>query len=155
MAFPSTGRQFDGARQAAQLAKLASTTRSRERTMKVTGLEVLRADAGWRNYYFLKLSTDDGVTGWSEFDEGFGSPGITAVIERLTPKIVGQDAMDHKRIFFEPYSARRRAGWSPRGSARSRTRSWTPKPRRSACRATRCSAASCATGCGFTGRIAR
>ena len=57
--------------------------------MKVTGLEVLRADAGWRNYYFLKLTTDDGVTGWSEFDEGFGSPGISAVIERLTPKVVG------------------------------------------------------------------
>ena len=47
--------------------------------MKVTGLEVLRADAGWRNYYFLKLTTDDGITGWSEFDEGFGSPGISAV----------------------------------------------------------------------------
>src|SRR5579862_5359826 len=77
--------------------------------MKVTGLEVLRADAGWRNYYFLKLTTDDGVTGWSEFDEGFGSPGITAVIDRLSAKVVGQDAMDHERIFFELYSATRPA----------------------------------------------
>jgi galactonate dehydratase len=77
--------------------------------MKVTGLEVLRADAGWRNYYFLKLTTDDGVTGWSEFDEGFGSPGITAVIDRLSPKVIGQDAMDHERIFFELYSATRPA----------------------------------------------
>ena len=77
--------------------------------MKVTGLEVLRADAGWRNYYFLKLTTDDGVAGWSEFDEGFGSPGISAVIERLTPKVVGQDAMDHERVFFELYSATRPA----------------------------------------------
>ena len=51
--------------------------------MKVTGLEVLRCDAGWRNYYFLKLSTDGDIVGWSEFDGGFGSPGITAVIERL------------------------------------------------------------------------
>jgi galactonate dehydratase len=77
--------------------------------MKVTGLEVLRADAGWRNYYFLKLTTDDGITGWSEFDEGFGSPGITAVIDRLSPKVIGQDAMNHERIFFELYSATRPA----------------------------------------------
>src|SRR6202047_985884 len=77
--------------------------------MKVTGLEVLRADAGWRNYYFLKLTTDDGITGWSEFDEGFGSPGITAVIDRLSPKGIGQDAVDHERIYFELYSATRPA----------------------------------------------
>jgi L-alanine-DL-glutamate epimerase-like enolase superfamily enzyme len=43
--------------------------------MKVAGLEIPRCDAGWRNYHFLKLATDDGIVGWSEFDEGFGSPG--------------------------------------------------------------------------------
>ena len=43
--------------------------------MKVAGLGILRCDAGWRNYHFLKLTTDDGIIGWSEFDEGFGSPG--------------------------------------------------------------------------------
>ena len=62
--------------------------------MKVTGLEVLRCDAGWRNYYFLKLSTEGGIVGWSEFDEGFGSPGITAVIERLASRVIG-----HSRAF--------------------------------------------------------
>ena len=41
--------------------------------MKVTKLETLRCGAGWRNYNFLKLSTDEGIVGWSEFDEGFGS----------------------------------------------------------------------------------
>ena len=55
--------------------------------MKVTRLDVLRCDAGWRNYYFLKLSTDAGIVGWSEFDEGFGSPGITAVIDRLAGRV--------------------------------------------------------------------
>ena len=43
--------------------------------MKVNSLEILRCDAGWRNYHFLKLTTDEGIVGWSEFDEGFGSPG--------------------------------------------------------------------------------
>jgi len=43
--------------------------------MKVAGLDVLRCDAGWRNNHFLKLTTDEGIVGWSEFDEGLGSPG--------------------------------------------------------------------------------
>lgn len=42
--------------------------------MKVTGLEVLRADAGWRNYYFLKLSTDDGVVCGASSTRGSGRP---------------------------------------------------------------------------------
>jgi galactonate dehydratase len=77
--------------------------------MKVTGLDVLSCDAGWRNYYFLKLSTDDGIVGWSEFDEGFGSPGITAVIQRLKPRVLGHSVMDHERIFAELYAATRPA----------------------------------------------
>ncbi|HJY48027.1 MAG TPA: hypothetical protein VJ349_05190 [Stellaceae bacterium] len=71
--------------------------------MKVKGLEVLRCDAGWRNYHFLKLTTDEDVVGWSEFDEGFGSPGVSAVIERLAGRVVGQPVFDHERIYTELY----------------------------------------------------
>ena len=48
--------------------------------MKVTAVETIECDAGWRNYYFVKISTDKGITGWSEYDEGFGSPGVGAII---------------------------------------------------------------------------
>ena len=58
--------------------------------MKVTAIETLACDAGWRNYHFVKLTTDQGIVGWSEFSEDFGSPGIGAVIRRLTAKVVGQ-----------------------------------------------------------------
>jgi galactonate dehydratase len=71
--------------------------------MKVESLEILRCDAGWRNYHFLKLTTDSGIVGWSEFDEGFGSPGVSAVIERLAGRIVGQPVFDHERIYTELY----------------------------------------------------
>src|SRR5258707_12692585 len=77
------------------VAYAASEWQQRNLVMKVTGLEVLRCDAGWRNYYFLKLSTDGGITGWSEFDEGFGSPGITAVIDHLAGRVVAQHASHH------------------------------------------------------------
>ena len=35
---------------------------------KVASVELLSCDAGWRNYHFVKITTDDGVIGWSEFD---------------------------------------------------------------------------------------
>ena len=43
--------------------------------MRIERIETLACDAGWRNYHFLKLVTDDGVVGWSEFDEAFAPPG--------------------------------------------------------------------------------
>ena len=77
--------------------------------MKVSGLDILRCDAGWRNYHFLKLTTDEGITGWSEFDEGFGSPGVGAVIERMAGRVVGQRVFDHERIYAELYCLTRPA----------------------------------------------
>jgi galactonate dehydratase len=71
--------------------------------MKVAKVETLSCDAGWRNYYFCKVTTDTGLVGWSEFDEGFGSPGVGAVIHRLAARVVGQSAMDHERIYAELY----------------------------------------------------
>jgi galactonate dehydratase len=76
---------------------------------KITGIEILSADAGWRNYHFVKLTTEDGVTGWSEFDEGFGSPGVGAAIQRLSARVVGQNALQHERIYTELYAATRPA----------------------------------------------
>jgi L-alanine-DL-glutamate epimerase-like enolase superfamily enzyme len=69
--------------------------------MKVTAVETLVCDAGWRNYFFVKLSTDAGITGWSEYDEGFGSPGVGAIIEQLAKRLVGQDVNRHERFFQE------------------------------------------------------
>jgi galactonate dehydratase len=74
---------------------------------KVRSVDILACDAGWRNYHFVKITTDDGVVGWSEFDEGFGSPGVGAVIQRLSARVVGQNALQHERIYAELFSATR------------------------------------------------
>ena len=77
--------------------------------MKVTSIETLACDAGWRNYHFVKLTTSDGIVGWSEYSEDFGSPGIGAVIARLSAKVVGQTVSDHERVYAELYAATRPA----------------------------------------------
>ena len=42
--------------------------------MRITGCEILHCNAGWRDFSFLKLSTDDGITGIAEYNECYGSP---------------------------------------------------------------------------------
>jgi L-alanine-DL-glutamate epimerase-like enolase superfamily enzyme len=74
---------------------------------KIRSLELLACDAGWRNYHFVKISTEDGVVGWSEFDEGFGSPGVGAAIQHLSTRVIGQNAFAHERIYAELFSATR------------------------------------------------
>ena len=78
-------------------------------TSKVTGVETLSCDAGWRNYHFVKLTTDDGIVGWSEFDEGFGRPGVAAAIQRLSARVIGQPVGAHERIYAELYAVTRPA----------------------------------------------
>ena len=50
--------------------------RLEEASMKITKIETLHCDAGWRVNSFLKVSTDEGIVGWSEFMEGYGAQGL-------------------------------------------------------------------------------
>jgi len=59
--------------------------------MKVTKIETLRCDAGWRMFSFLKVMTDEGLIGWSEYNESFGSAGLSQVIDALAPAVIGKD----------------------------------------------------------------
>ncbi len=77
--------------------------------MKIRSIESLHCDAGWRVFSFLKIVTDEGLTGYSEYNETYGSKGVTAVIEKLTPMVVGQDPLKHERIFAGLYATTRAA----------------------------------------------
>ena len=78
--------------------------------MKVTGCETLHCDAGWRDFSFLKVTTDEGGTGVSEFNECYGSPGLSGVIERVVADwVVGEDPMAVARVGAKLYAATRQA----------------------------------------------
>ena len=66
--------------------------------MKITRLECLHADAGQRNLDFLKISTDEGLVGWSEYIESFGGKGVTSAIAHLAPAIVGRDPRAYEAV---------------------------------------------------------
>jgi L-alanine-DL-glutamate epimerase-like enolase superfamily enzyme len=66
--------------------------------MKITAVETLRADAGWRMFSFLKIVTDSGIVGWSEFNESFGSTGLADVINGLSPVLIGRDPRLYEQV---------------------------------------------------------
>jgi galactonate dehydratase len=65
--------------------------------MKIVKLEDFHADAGWDTYSFLKITTDEGLVGWSEFNES-RRRGITGVIHGLGTTLIGHDPRAISRI---------------------------------------------------------
>ncbi|HVB68504.1 MAG TPA: hypothetical protein VNE67_11670, partial [Acetobacteraceae bacterium] len=59
--------------------------------MRITTIEDLHCNAGWRDFSFLKIGTDTGPVGWSEYMESYGSQGLSEVIRRLGARLIGAD----------------------------------------------------------------
>jgi L-alanine-DL-glutamate epimerase-like enolase superfamily enzyme len=59
--------------------------------LRIDRIETLHCDGGWRVLSFLKITTDTGPVGWAEYNECYGSRGLTAVIDGLGELITGVD----------------------------------------------------------------
>src|SRR6201992_1265562 len=66
--------------------------------MRIAKIEDLHCDAGWRTFSFLKITTDDAITGGSEYTEADGSRGLTAVIRGLAEPLIGLDPRPVQQI---------------------------------------------------------
>ncbi len=71
--------------------------------MKIVKFEDFHVDAGWDTYSFLKITTDEGIVGWSEFKES-RRRGLGAVIQGLAAGLIGQDPRAIGRIDAALYS---------------------------------------------------
>jgi L-alanine-DL-glutamate epimerase-like enolase superfamily enzyme len=77
--------------------------------MRIVKLEDLHADAGWRTLSFLKLTTDDGLVGWSEYYEGFAAGGVTELIHRFAALAVGMDPREVGKLSASLHATTRMA----------------------------------------------
>lgn len=76
--------------------------------MKITKVEVWHCDAGFRPWTFIKISTDEGLVGWSECSDSFGSSrGIEGAVKDLSLILIGQDPRLVEKIYWQMYSQTR------------------------------------------------
>ena len=59
--------------------------------MKITNAQGFVVDAGWRPWIFVKVETDEGLTGWGECSDARTPLGIVGAVADLKAILVGQD----------------------------------------------------------------
>lgn len=78
--------------------------------MKIDKIDVLYCDAGWRPWIFFKITTDDGLIGYSEVTDSHGSPrGLKGIVKDLEPLLIGRDPRPVENIFWDLYRATRQS----------------------------------------------
>jgi len=69
--------------------------------MKITNIETFVVDAGWRPWIFVKVQTDEGVTGYGECSDGRNPYGVVGTIEDLKPLLIGKDPGAYEMRFWD------------------------------------------------------
>ncbi len=73
--------------------------------MKIVKIEDLHCDAGWRVNSFLKITTDEGIVGWSEATMGLQTKPVEAALHELRPLYVGADPLRINELWDSMYKA--------------------------------------------------
>jgi L-alanine-DL-glutamate epimerase-like enolase superfamily enzyme len=69
--------------------------------VKITSVEALHADGGWRPWTFVKVQTDAGITGWGECSDNRSPHGIAGCVRDMSDLLVGQDPRPVERLYWD------------------------------------------------------
>jgi hypothetical protein len=78
--------------------------------VKITGIETLLGDGGYRVCSYVKVSTDEGVTGWAEYYDGLSGVSVTPLIRDFARTAAGMDPRAVGRL-SESLLATTRLSW--------------------------------------------
>jgi galactonate dehydratase len=74
--------------------------------MKITDLRTFVVGNPWKNWVFVKLYTDEGITGLGEATRGLSTKPGVGDVEELAPHVIGEDPLQPERLWFKMYKAR-------------------------------------------------
>ena len=69
--------------------------------MKITRIETLNCDAGWRPWTYVKVQTDEGLVGYGEYGGGRNAHAIAACIRDVEAVLLGKDPRHIERLIWE------------------------------------------------------
>ena len=74
--------------------------------MKITGIDVVMKYVRWREWLFVRISTDEGLFGWGEGSTSDRGRAVGTVIQQFTPRLLGRDSSAIELIWRDLYT-----GW--------------------------------------------
>jgi L-alanine-DL-glutamate epimerase-like enolase superfamily enzyme len=69
--------------------------------MKITRLETFVVDGGWRAWTYVKVETDEGITGWGECSDTRVPNAVTGAVRDLANALVGKDPRAYETRFWD------------------------------------------------------
>ena len=82
--------------------------------MNIANVETMICDGGWRPWTFVKIQTDDGLTGYGECSDNRTPYAVAGCVEDLKPCLLGQDPRPIEKLYWDMYRITRQ---SPGGIA--------------------------------------
>jgi galactonate dehydratase len=74
--------------------------------MKITDLNTFVVGNPWKNWIFLKLHTDEGITGLGEATTGLSTKPSVGDLEELRRHVIGEDPLHPERLWYKLHKAR-------------------------------------------------
>ena len=69
--------------------------------MKITNVQTFIVEAGWRPWIFVKVETDEGITGYGECSDGRSPHGVVGSIQDLKQLLIGRDPRSYEMRFWD------------------------------------------------------
>jgi galactonate dehydratase len=69
--------------------------------MKITNIETFLVDAGWWPWLYVKIQTDEGITGYGECTEPRAPHGVVGTIEDMKPLLIGKDPRAYEMLYWD------------------------------------------------------
>lgn len=71
--------------------------------MRITAIGTRVVNARMRNWVFVKVETDEGITGWGEASLEWKTRGVVGCVEDLAPMVVGEDPRRIEHLYQVMY----------------------------------------------------
>ena len=71
--------------------------------MKVTGVQPILCDGGFRPWTFVKVTTDEGIVGYGDCTDWGSAVPVASCIADLEPLVVGEDPANVEQIWWKLY----------------------------------------------------
>ena len=69
--------------------------------MKITNIETFLVDSGWWPFLFVKIETDEGITGYGECTETRQPHGVVGSIEDFSKLLIGKDPRSFEMLLLD------------------------------------------------------